>query len=84
MESAACPTIFPLTCGRGYVVSVIRLDMQLKFLLSLLCMAACACLAAAESNPARMLASAPLRFEPSQPDPQAPAAFVARGCPLSF
>ncbi len=46
-------------------------------------MAACACLAAAESNPLRVLESAPLRFEPSSPGSK-PAAFVARDARFHF
>jgi Beta-propeller repeat len=53
--------------------------MQLNLRLPLLCLAACACLAAAESNPARVLATAPLRFEPSNA-----STFVARGARYRF
>jgi hypothetical protein len=56
--------------------------MQLKICLPVLCMAACACLAAAESNPTQILATAPLRFEPSSTDN--PATFVARGARFHF
>ncbi len=61
--------------------------MQLKICFSLvrgtvLCVAACACLAAAESNPTQILATAPLRFEPSSEDN--PAAFAARGARFHF
>jgi len=56
--------------------------MQLKIYLPVLCVAACACLAAAESNPKQILATAPLRFEPSSPDN--PARFVARGAHFHF
>jgi hypothetical protein len=57
--------------------------MQLKIYLPLLCLAASACLTAAESNPIRMLATAPLRFEPSEPA-TGPATFVARGARFRF
>jgi hypothetical protein len=53
--------------------------MQLNLRFPLLCLAACACLAAAESNPARVLATAPLRFEPSNS-----STFVARGARFRF
>jgi Beta-propeller repeat len=56
--------------------------MQLKIYLPVLCAAACACLAAAESNPTQILATAPLRFEPSSADN--PATFVARGPRFHF
>jgi hypothetical protein len=56
--------------------------MQLKIYLPVLCVAACACLAAAESNPTQILATAPLRFEPSSADH--PATFVARGARFHF
>ncbi len=49
---------------------------------TVLCVAACACLAAAESNPTQILATAPLRFEPSSADN--PATFVARGARFHF
>ncbi len=52
--------------------------MQLKIYVPVLCLAACAALAAAESNPAQILATAPLRFEP------APEGFVARGSRFHF
>ncbi len=56
--------------------------MQLKIYLPVLCVAACACLAAAESNPTQILATAPLRFEPSSVDH--PATFIARGARFHF
>jgi hypothetical protein len=56
--------------------------MQLKIYLPVLCAAACACLAAAESNPTQILATAPLRFEPSSAE--TPATFVARGARFHF
>ncbi len=50
-----------------------------------MCMAACVCLAAAESNPARTLETAPLRFEPSEAaSAHSPATFVARGARFRF
>jgi hypothetical protein len=59
--------------------------MQLKIRISLLFLAACACLAAAESNPARALDTAPLRFEPSGPElANTPATFLARGTRFRF
>jgi hypothetical protein len=57
--------------------------MQSKLLLSMLCLAACAFLAAAEPDAARILATAPLRFEPA-PDGNAGAKFVARGARFHF
>ncbi len=45
-------------------------------------LAACACLAAAESNPMQILANAPLRFEPAAESN--PATFVARGARFRF
>jgi hypothetical protein len=45
-------------------------------------LAACVCLAAAESNPMRILANAPLRFEPASESN--PATFVARGARFHF
>ncbi|MGA2879499.1 MAG: SBBP repeat-containing protein [Bryobacteraceae bacterium] len=56
--------------------------MQLKIYLPSLCLAACSFLAAADSNPMRMLGTAPLRFEASQSDSQ--AKFVARGARFHF
>ncbi len=56
--------------------------MQLKIYVLVLCLAACSVLAAAESNPAKILASAPLRFEPSSADH--PSTFVARGARFHF
>jgi hypothetical protein len=61
--------------------------MQLKTWFSLmggpaLCLAACACLAAAESNPMQILANAPLRFEPAAETN--PKMFVARGARFRF
>jgi hypothetical protein len=54
--------------------------MQLNLRFPFLCVAACACLAAAESNPTRVLATAPLRFEPAETaSADSPATFVARG-----
>ncbi|MGB6945011.1 MAG: hypothetical protein WBE37_21615 [Bryobacteraceae bacterium] len=59
--------------------------MQLKLRLTFLCLAACACLAAAESNPIRTLAIAPLRFEPSgNSSAGSPATFVARDARFRF
>ncbi len=59
--------------------------MQLKLCLPFLCLAACACLAAAESNPVRTLAIAPLRFEPADASPtNHPATFVARDARFRF
>ena len=55
--------------------------MQLKIYLPILCLAACACLAAAEPNPIQILAHAPLRFEPSA---GGPAEFIARGARFRF
>jgi hypothetical protein len=71
----------------GYVVSVIRLDMQLRISLSslyraVLGLAACAWLTAAESNPMQILANAPLRFEPASESNR--ATFVARGARFQF
>jgi hypothetical protein len=56
--------------------------MQLKIYVPVFCMAACTVLAAAEPNPAQILASAPLRFEPSSVDN--PGTFVARGARFQF
>jgi hypothetical protein len=59
--------------------------MQLKIYLPFLCLAACACLAAAETNPAQILATSPLRFEPSGPvSADSAAKFVARGARFRF
>jgi hypothetical protein len=59
--------------------------MQLKSRLTFLCLAACACLAAAESNPIRTLATAPLRFEPLESSSGGSAAtFVARDARFRF
>ncbi len=59
--------------------------MQLKLRLPFLCLAACACLAAAESNPVRTLAIAPLRFEPSESSSAGnPATFIARDARFHF
>jgi hypothetical protein len=65
--------------------------MQLKLYLPFMCLAACACLAAAEPNPTRMLETAPLRFEPVSPDSASlPASahgtpsFLARGSRFRF
>jgi hypothetical protein len=52
--------------------------MQLKIYVTVLCLAACNGLVAAESNPAQILATAPLRFEPG------PGGFVARGARFHF
>jgi hypothetical protein len=57
--------------------------MQSKLLLSTLCLAACGFLAAAEPDAARILATAPLRFEPA-PDGSGGAKFVARGARFHF
>ena len=59
--------------------------MQLKIYVPVLCLAACAGLAAAESTPAQILATAPLRFEPA-PEGFEPGAkgFVARGARFHF
>jgi hypothetical protein len=58
--------------------------MQSKLLLSMLCLAAaCGFLAAAEPDAARILANAPLRFQPT-PDGSAGAKFVARGARYHF
>jgi hypothetical protein len=58
--------------------------MQLKIRLPFLCLAACACLAATESNPMRVLETAPLRFEPASSGADVPSAFVARGARFRF
>ncbi len=59
--------------------------MQLKIYLPFLCLAACTCLAAAETNPAQILATSPLRFEPAGPASADSAAnFVARGARFRF
>ena len=59
--------------------------MQLKLRLTFLCLAACACLAAAETNAVRTLAIAPLRFEPSESSsPGSAATFVARDARFRF
>jgi hypothetical protein len=52
--------------------------MQLKIYVTVLGLAASTGLAAAESNPAQILATAPLRFEP------VPEGFVARGASFHF
>ncbi len=52
--------------------------MQSKFILSILSLAACGFLAAAEPDAARILATAPLRFEPTTDGSEA-GKFVARG-----
>jgi hypothetical protein len=57
--------------------------MQSKLLLSMLCMAAGGFLPAAEPDAARLLATAPLRFEPA-PDGSAGGKFVARGARFHF
>jgi hypothetical protein len=58
--------------------------MQLNFRLPFLCLAACLCLAA-ESNPVRTLAMAPLRFEPAETSlADSPATFVARDARFRF
>jgi hypothetical protein len=58
--------------------------MQLKLRLSLMCLAACVCVAA-ESNPVRTLAMAPLRFEPSESSSKSnPATFIARDARFHF
>jgi hypothetical protein len=56
--------------------------MQSKLLLSVLCLAACGFLAAAEPDAVRMLATAPLRFEPAAAD--SAVKFVARGAKFHF
>jgi hypothetical protein len=56
--------------------------MQLKISLPLLVLAACACLAAAETNPIHTLATAPLRFEPASDS--SPSTFVARDARFHF
>ena len=59
--------------------------MQLNLRLTFLCLAACACLAAAESNPVRTLSIAPLRFEPADTSPaDRPPTFVARDARFNF
>jgi Beta-propeller repeat len=57
--------------------------MQSKLLLSMLCLAAGGFLTAAEPDAARILATAPLRFEPA-PDGSAGSKFVARGTHFHF
>jgi hypothetical protein len=57
--------------------------MKSKLLLSILCLAAGGFLAAAEPDAARILATAPLRFEPA-PDGSGGAKFVARGARYHF
>src|SRR5271170_1098793 len=57
--------------------------MKSKFLLSILGLAASGFLAAAEPDAARILATAPLRFEPV-PEGSASAKFVARGARYHF
>jgi hypothetical protein len=57
--------------------------MHSKVLLSMLCLAASGFLAAAEPDAAQILATAPLRFEPT-PDGSAGAKFVARGARFHF
>jgi hypothetical protein len=57
--------------------------MQSKLLFPALCLAACGFLAAAEPDAARILATAPLRFEPA-PDGSADGKFVARGARFRF
>src|SRR5579863_1140793 len=56
--------------------------MQLKTCVPFLCLAAGACLAAAEPNPMRTLETAPLRFEPASH--ASAAKFVARGARFHF
>jgi Beta-propeller repeat len=56
--------------------------MQLNISLPVLCLAACACLAAADPNPMQTLATAPLRFEPASE--KNPATFVARDARFHF
>jgi Beta-propeller repeat len=67
----------------GYVISFIRLDMKSKLLLPVLFLAACGLLAAAEPDAARILATAPLRFEPAS-DGSTASKFVARGSNFHF
>jgi Beta-propeller repeat len=66
----------------GHVVTLIHINMQSKLLLSMLGLAAGGFLAAAEPDAARILATAPLRFEPA---PEGSAAqFIARGARYHF
>jgi Beta-propeller repeat len=58
--------------------------MQLKIYLPVLGLAACAGLAAAETNPIQILTKAPLRFEPSAPASGHAAKFIARGARFHF
>ena len=58
--------------------------MQLKIYLPVLGLAACACLAAAETNPIQILTKAPLRFEPSDPASGNATKFIARGTRFHF
>jgi hypothetical protein len=57
--------------------------MKSKLLLSLVCLAACRFLAAAQPDAVRMLATAPLRFEPT-PSGSSGSRFVARGARFHF
>ncbi len=56
--------------------------MKSKFYFSFLCLAACGFLTAAQPDPAHILATAPLRFEPAPSG--AAAQFVARGTRFNF
>lgn len=58
--------------------------MQLKLYFPCLALAACVHLAGAQSNPIRILAESPLRFEPAAPDTAGGAKFIARGARFHF
>jgi len=58
--------------------------MQLKIYFPFLAMAACASIAAAETNPVQILSIAPLRFEPAAANTGTGARFIARGTRFQY
>lgn len=58
--------------------------MQLKLYFPVLALAVCAHLPAADSNPIRILANAPLRFEPTAVNAASGVKFIARGARFHF
>jgi hypothetical protein len=58
--------------------------MQLKLFVPILCLAAWAQIASAETGPAQILANAPLRFEPADGGAGKQAGYIARGARYHF
>ncbi len=58
--------------------------MQLKHYFPVFALTVCVPLAAADSNPVRILADSPLRFEPAATNPDTGAKFIARGASFRF